>query len=422
MCATHHHRSHILCSQCDLLVALPELDDGHKAVCPRCGTTLQTQWSSARQRPTAYSLAALFMLLLANLFPFISMKVAGISSEVSLLEIPGVLFNEDYASLGMFFMAFVQAVPVLCLITILLLVNQVAMPLALKKWLARFFFHLKSWGMAEIFLAGILVSFVKLMAYGDIGVGSSFIPWCLFCVLQLRAFQCVDRRWLWDDIAPEPVIAAPLKVGVSGIRQGLRSCPCCTAIVPEDQEICPRCETKGYVRRRHSLQWTVALLLTSIMLYLPANILPIMITEVLGSKIPSTIIAGVILLWSEGSYPVAAVIFIASILVPTLKMLAIAWLCWDAKGHGQRDSERMHLIYEVVEFVGRWSMIDVFVIAVLSALVRMGGLMSIYPAIGAVMFALVVILTMFAAMTFDPRLSWDRAPDSTYEESSEHGK
>jgi uncharacterized paraquat-inducible protein A len=87
-----------------------------------------------------------------------------------------------------------------------------------------------------------------------------------------------------------------------------------------------------------------------------------------------------------------------------------------------RDSERMHLIYEVVEFVGRWSMIDVFVIAVLSALVRMGGLMNIYPAIGAVMFALVVVMTMFSAMTFDPRLLWDREPDSSHEEIQQHGK
>lgn len=422
MCATHSSRSHILCPQCDLLVALPELQDGQKAACPRCGTTLITKWHLPRQRPTAYAIAALFMLLLANLFPFINMKVAGVSSEVTLLEIPGVMFSEDYTSLGTFFMVFVQAVPTLCLVTILLLVNRVPLPLNLQRYLARVLFQLKSWGMAEIFLAGILVSFVKLMAYGDIGVGTSFVPWCLFCVLQLRAFQCVDRRWLWDDIQPMPAVEQPLKVGVAGIHQGLRSCRCCTAIVPEHQLICPRCETKGHIRRRHSLQWTLALLITSIMLYLPANILPIMVTEVLGSKYPSTILAGVILLWSEGSYPVALVIFIASIMVPTLKMLAIAWLCWDAKGHGRRDSERMHLIYEVVEFVGRWSMIDVFVIAVLSALVRMGALMSIYPEIGAVMFSLVVILTMFAAMTFDPRLSWDRAPDSTHEESSEHGK
>ncbi|MBG0667895.1 membrane integrity-associated transporter subunit PqiA [Enterobacter roggenkampii] len=416
MCDQHHADRHILCSQCDMLVALPELGHGHKALCPRCGATLTTEWDAPRQRPTAYALAALFMLLLSNLFPFIYMKVGGITSQVDLLEIPGVMFSEDYASLGTFFLLFVQIVPAFCLVVILLLVNRVRMPAPLKILLARILFQLKSWGMAEIFLAGILVSFVKLMAYGDVGIGSSFIPWCLYCVLQLRAFQCVDRRWAWDDIAPAPTLAQTVKVGVPGIRQGLRSCPCCTAVLPADLDVCPRCETKGHVRRKNSLQWTMALLVTSVMLYLPANILPIMITDLLGDKMPSTILAGVILLWGEGSYPVAGVIFIASIMVPTLKMIAIAWLCWDAKGHGKRDSERMHLIYEVVEFVGRWSMIDVFVIAVLSALVRMGGLMSIYPAMGALMFALVVIMTMFAAMTFDPRLSWDREPESSHEE------
>ncbi|KAA1340849.1 paraquat-inducible protein A, partial [Escherichia coli] len=121
--------------------------------------------------------------------------------------------------------------------------------------LARILFQLKSWGMAEIFLAGILVSFVKLMAYGDVGIGSSFIPWCLYCVLQLRAFQCVDRRWTWDDIAPAPTLSQTVKVGVPGIRQGLRSCSCCTAVLPADVEVCPRCETKGHVRRKNSLQW-----------------------------------------------------------------------------------------------------------------------------------------------------------------------
>lgn len=416
MCDQHHADRHILCSQCDLLVALPELGQGERAECPRCGATLTTRWDAPRQRPTAYAVAALFMLLLSNLFPFVNMKVGGMTSEVKLLEIPAVLFSEDYASLGTFFLLFVQIVPALCLAIILLLVNRVQMPVVLKARLARILFLLKSWGMAEIFLAGILVSFVKLMAYGDIGIGSSFIPWCLFCIVQLRAFQCVDRRWVWDDIAPAPVLSRPLKVGVAGIRQGLRSCACCTAVLPAETAVCPRCLTKGDVRRKNSLQWTMALLVTSLMLYLPANILPIMITDLLGDKMPSTILAGVVLLWGEGSYPVAMVIFIASIMVPTLKMIAIAWLCWDAKGHGRRDSERMHLIYEVVEFVGRWSMIDVFVIAVLSALVRMGGLMSIYPAMGALMFALVVIMTMFAAMTFDPRLSWDREPDSSHEE------
>lgn len=416
MCEHHHAARHILCPQCDLLVVLPHLEHRHKASCPRCGTTLTTEWDEPRQRPTAYAVVALFMLLLANLFPFVSMNVGGINSEIKLLEIPGLLFTENYASLATFFLLFVQLVPAFCLITIILLVNRVPLPSRVQIYLARVLYQLKTWGMAEIFLAGVLVSFVKLMAYGDIGVGSSFLPWCLFCLLQLRAFQCVDRRWLWDDIAPMPTVSQPLKVGVTGIRQGLRACPCCTAILPADEALCPRCTTRGYVRRKNSLQLTIALLITSIILYLPANIMPVMITDLLGEKLPSTILAGVVLLWSEGSYPVAMVIFIASIMVPTLKMLAIAWLCWNAKGNGEHDSERMHLIYEIVEFVGRWSMIDVFVIAVLSALVRMGGLMSIYPAMGAVMFALVVVLTMFSAMTFDPRLLWDREPESSHEE------
>ncbi len=284
----------------------------------------------------------LFMLLLSNLFPFIYMKVGGITSQVDLIEIPGVMFSEDYASLGTFFLLFVQIVPAFCLVVILLLVNRVRMPAPLKIRLARILFQLKSWGMAEIFLAGVLVSFVKLMAYGDVGIGSSFIPWCLFCLLQLRAFQCVDRRWVWEDIEPPPPLAqTPQAGGVRGMRQGLRSCPCCTAVLPADLDVCPRCETKGHVRRKNSLQWTLALLVTSIMLYLPANILPIMVTDLLGWQNalhdPGRGDTAVGRRFLSGG---AGVIFIASIMVPTLKMMAIAWLCWDAKGHGRRDSER----------------------------------------------------------------------------------
>lgn len=422
MCSAEHPQHWMLCPQCDLMTRLPPLNTGQKASCPRCHTTLTANWSEPRRRPSGYALAALFMLLLANLFPFVNMHVSGLSSEITLMEIPQVMVSEDYASLATLFLLFVQAVPAFCMVAILLLVNPLPLPQPLRVLMARILFQLKSWGMAEIFLAGVLVSFVKLMAYGDIGIGSSFLPWCLFCLLQLRAFQCVDRRWLWRQIAPEPMFSSAPRAGISGLRQGLRSCPCCTAVLPIDRYRCTRCGTAAYARRRHSLQWTMALLLTSFLIYIPANIMPIMVTEALGDKMSSNIMAGVILLWSDGSYPVALVIFIASIMVPSLKMLAIGWLCWDARGHGSRDSEKMHLVYEVVEFVGRWSMIDVFVIAVLSALVRIGQLMNIYPAVGALLFAAVVILTMFAAMTFDPRLTWDREPENNLKESSLDGK
>lgn len=421
MCS-HVHDPHILCPQCDLLVAIPEIAVGQKAKCPRCHTTLTSRWKEPRRRPIAYAVSALLMLLLSNLFPFVNMKVAGLGSEVTLIQIPQVLVSDDYASMASLFMILVQLMPALGMIFIIILCQGTSIPSHWQISIARNYFRLKAWCMVEIFLAGVLVSFVKLMAYGDVGVGTSFYPFVLFCILQLRAFQCTDRYWIWQQVAPAPKLEMPLRVGKSGLSQGLRSCHCCMAILPVDQKQCGRCDTSGHARRKNSLQWTMALLITSIFLYIPANLLPIMITQVLGTPMPSTIMAGVVLLWSEGSYPVAMVILIASIMVPTMKMIAIGWLCWDANSNKEIDRERLHVIYEVVEFVGRWSMIDVFVIAVLSALVRMGQLMSIYPDIGALLFASVVILTMFAAMTFDPRLIWDRAVMKSAKEPQDGGK
>ncbi|CBJ79926.1 paraquat-inducible protein A, membrane [Xenorhabdus bovienii str. Jollieti] len=410
MCSNNHqHDKLVLCPQCDMLVAVPNLEQGNKAACPRCETLLTAKWKEPRNQPTGYAASALLMLFLANLFPFVSMNIAGIVSEISLPQIPKVMFSEDYSSIAVFFLIFVQLVPACCMVAIILLCQNIKMARRLKIELARILFQMKTWCMAEIFLAGVLVSFVKLMAYGDIGIGLSFLPYCLFCLFQVRAFQCLDRHWFWNEIEPAPEVCIPLQAGKPGLVQGVRLCLCCTAILPAQQPQCSRCLTTGHARRRYSLQYTMALLITSAILYIPANLLPIMVTQALSSHINSTILEGIILLWSTGSYPVAMVIFIASIMVPILKMLAISWLCWDAKSQSSHDSETMHFIYEMVEFVGRWSMIDVFVIAVLSALVRMGQFMSVYPATGAVLFALVVILTMFASITFDPRLTWDKA-------------
>lgn len=415
-----------LCPQCDLMVKLPNIAEGNKAVCPRCDTTLSARWAEPSLQPVSYAVSALIMMVLSNLFPFINMRVSGIYNQIRLMEIPQAMVADDYSSLGTLFILFVQLIPAFCMVAIILLCLKIPLPYRLKIIMGRFIYLAKVWCMVEIFLVGVLVSFVKLMAYGDIGIGLSFIPYCLFCLLQVRAFQCTDRHLLWDSIKPAPKLDKMPQAGISGMAQGLRFCPCCTAILPSEQKECPRCQTKGYVRRPFSLQWTIALLITSIMLYIPANLLPIMATEVLGNPIASNIMSGVILLWQDGSYPVALVIFIASIMVPTLKILAIAWLCYDAAGNGtiknRYDRKRMHIIYEIVEFVGRWSMIDVFVIGVLSALVRIGRLMNVYPDIGALLFAVVVILTMIAAMMFDPRLLWDRKKIITNKEPDSAGQ
>lgn len=177
------------------LVALLPVAFGTRALCPRCKTTLSTGWEEPRKQPISYALSALFMLLLANIFPFINMRVAGFSNEIRLIQIPQVLVADDYASLATLFMVLVQLIPTFCMLAITLLCAKVRMPLVLKEWIAKMLFQFKIWCMVKIFLAGVLVSFVKLMAYGDIG--NSFVPYCLYCLLQVRALQCIDRRWLW---------------------------------------------------------------------------------------------------------------------------------------------------------------------------------------------------------------------------------
>ncbi len=188
--------------------------------------------------------------------------------------------------------------------------------------------------------------------------------------------------------------------------QGLCCCHSCGRLSPQDTMRCPRCHSRLHLRKPDSLQRTMALLITSILLYIPANVLPIMNTEFLGQQQLSTILGGVLLLWEHGSYPIALVIFVASVLVPMAKIFALCWLCLTV-WRGHKRPSRLTRLYLLTELVGRWSMVDVFVVAILVALIQLGALMSIYPGAAALAFAGVVILTMLAAMSFDPRLIWD---------------
>ncbi|WP_181424207.1 paraquat-inducible protein A, partial [Serratia marcescens] len=123
--SAEHQDNLMLCPQCDMLVALPPLAYGSKAVCPRCKTTLSTRWDEPRKRPIGYALSALFMLVLANIFPFINMRVAGLGNEIRLIQIPEVMVAEDYASMATLFMVFVQLIPAFCMVAIVLLCAKV---------------------------------------------------------------------------------------------------------------------------------------------------------------------------------------------------------------------------------------------------------------------------------------------------------
>jgi paraquat-inducible protein A len=199
--------------------------------------------------------------------------------------------------------------------------------------------------------------------------------------------------------------ASPTYNTGSAAALGLVGCHGCTHVLSNEEKVCPHCGARLHSRKENSIQKTLALLFTGIIFYIPANILPMLSTRLLGSDSNSTIIGGAIELWSYGSYPIAAVIFIASVLIPLAKFCSMLWLCFSIRQNQQALMRTK--MYRLNEFIGRWSMIDVFVVAVLVAMLQMGNLITIIPGPAAIAFCCSVILTMLAAQNFDPRLIWD---------------
>lgn len=196
---------------------------------------------------------------------------------------------------------------------------------------------------------------------------------------------------------------------------GLVACEACGAVYrlaaeAEGDAVCRRCSAHVHSRKPHSLQRTWAFLIAAAILYLPANLIPIMKTSTLLEQRADTILSGVMALWRAGSPEIAVIVFIASIVVPIVKIaVLLLLLITTQRGSDWKPAERTQL-YRAIEFVGYWSMLDVFVVALLVALVHFRSLADVQPGGGAVAFAAVVVLTMVASKSFDPRLIWDRPP------------
>jgi paraquat-inducible protein A len=208
-----------------------------------------------------------------------------------------------------------------------------------------------------------------------------------------------DAHDLHDEDAHVPTAAS----------LGLTACPHCAAVWKgaQEGEACGRCGTRLYTRKPQSLNRTWALLIAACMMYIPANLLPVMITRTLFGTQDDTILSGVIYFWVSGAYGLAAIVFIASFLVPLFKLAVLFLLVVLAqRGSTWRRRERAKL-YHIIEVIGRWSMLDVFVVSLLTGLVQIQGFAVITAGVGIAAFGSVVVLTMLASLSFDPKLTWD---------------
>ena len=190
-------------------------------------------------------------------------------------------------------------------------------------------------------------------------------------------------------------------------QSGLVACTRCTKVWPRGTEVCGRCGTGLVSRDPRSLQRVWAWLVVGIICYIPANIFPMLETRVLFTTTRANIVEGAIELATHGAVGIALIIFAASVLIPIGKFIAVGWLAYSVARPLSMEPHRRHKLYELVEFIGRWSMIDVFVVAIMSALVQLNVAASIHPGPAAITFALSVIFTMLAAQSFDPRMIWD---------------
>jgi len=196
-------------------------------------------------------------------------------------------------------------------------------------------------------------------------------------------------------------------------RSGLLNCHGCSLLVRQPSVAgrvhsrCPRCGARLHLRKPNSIVRTWALLIAAFIFYIPANLLPVTITTYLGSTQSDTIMSGVIFFMKTGSWGIALIIFVASIVVPIAKLIVLSGLLLSVQRRSRWRPEERTRLYRITEIVGRWSMLDVFVVTVLVALVRLGYLTTIEAGSGVVYFAAVVVITMIAAMVFDPRLIWD---------------
>lgn len=198
-----------------------------------------------------------------------------------------------------------------------------------------------------------------------------------------------------------------MTIKAGALKQGLIRCHDCGTLSPLNTRSCPVCTSHLHARLPHSLQRTAALVISGYALYLPANLFPIMTVTRLGTGEPHTIVGGIFALIDSDMVPIALLVLVASILVPVIKLLGLTLLLLSVHFRWPVNARFWTFIYRIIAFVGRWSMLDIFMITILVSLVNLGGVAQVIAGPAATAFASVVVLTMFAATSFDPRLIWD---------------
>ncbi len=413
----------IICPNCDLLLERSMVAKGSLGDCPRCACRIVTPQRNSVDRILAISFTGLLVFFPAIFFPLLTIEALGQIHSASVLDSFWNVYSNGYPLVAL--MIFLSSI----LIPFLRLFLLFIVSLYLKRrrynhflsYLFRIFRHLEEWGMTEVYLIGVLITVIKVHTLATIHYETGFFAFILLSISMVLSITLLDRQEFWRLIdklqefeqnhSRDDNQSLPLKA--TAMANNILLCHDCSLPVSlqntayPDTVSCPRCNNTLSYRSSKSLEKTWALLICSIIFLVPANILPMMRIDSFGVPQYSTIMDGIIYFFHSGEYGIGLIIFIASILVPLFKILGLLIILLSVHFRFQTSLRQKSIMFRFIEFIGRWSMLDIFVVALMASLVNFSNLSSTTLCRGATFFTLLVISTMLAAISFDSRLLWD---------------
>jgi len=401
------------CHDCGQVYTWRPLARHERARCAQCRKELY-RWQAAGPAAApgtmvAVTLGAVLVYLIAQCFPIVSLQLEGMVTSVTLLHAIAIVWHQHMQVVAALVFFCAIAFPLLDLGTMLYVAVGLARGRRVPGFdlLLRVVQNARHWAMTEVLMMGILVTVIKMTSLARVVPHPGLFAFGMLTMLSALAMR-YEPRALWalgDRIAPRP--PAPPATGPTEFVDchvcGLVNRCACNGPAAR----CARCAARLHRRIPDSIKRTWALLIAAALLYIPANILPIMYTQSIGGTEGDTIMSGVRLFWDSNSRGLAIIIFVASVFVPVGKLLALTVLLLTSQFRSTWAPFGRTRLYRIVEFIGRWSMLDIFVVTLTVALVRFQALATITAGPGALAFGVVVVLTMFASSQFDPRLIWD---------------
>jgi len=391
----------VACPDCGLMQILPAAPQPCVSECSRCGRVLAGAATGRVDAPLALCVAALLLVLPAIAAPLMTVSSYGAFRSSWLPSSTSGMWIDGFQSLAVLVGAFSVVLPLVFLGLLIWVLgglhwgrlHALGAPF---RWAKR----LRPWVMIEVYLVGCFVAYsrIKVIATVDVGLGG----WCLIAatLALLLALTQLDERTVWQSIEPRNSGNA----GAGGI-----ACSVCDLVASQGSKAqrCPRCGARLHERKPDSLRRTAALVLAGYILYIPANTLPVLTIVRFGREDANTILTGVMELIHNDLWPLAVIVFTASIVLPLLKLFGLTWMLIATRRGSAAWLLGRTRFYRVIDLVGRWSNIDVFMVSVLVAILQFGAVTAVHAGDGLVAFAAVVIITMIATETFDSRLMWD---------------